>query len=184
LEQVLHAPGSLCTYEPQWASEVFAAFQSVVEGREIPRALLVKDIPADKHFDLDFIISQLDWEANVDPTFKSNHYLQRVQVADARSEGYMDRWIVYGRINGAQLFTAKELTLRPGVRCTVKDSGAYGLVVVQGIGKMNSLDLVCPTLIRFNEMTNQCGGGLGRASVFWPRREPRCTETGRGGLRL
>ena len=31
---VLHAPGSYCTYEPQWASDVFAMFQSLVS--EVP----------------------------------------------------------------------------------------------------------------------------------------------------
>ena len=29
------------------------------------------------------------------------------------SEGYMDRWIVYGKVDGEQLFTAKELTVEP-----------------------------------------------------------------------
>ena len=67
---ILHAPGSLCTYEPQWGSDVFSMFQSLVEGREVPRALLVKNIPPEKHFDLDFILSELDWEANVDPLFQ------------------------------------------------------------------------------------------------------------------
>ncbi len=43
---VLHAPGSLCTYEPQWGSDVFGMFQSLVEGREVPWSLLVKDMPA------------------------------------------------------------------------------------------------------------------------------------------
>ena len=37
---VLHAPGSLCTYEPQWGSDVFGMFQSLVEGREVPWSLL------------------------------------------------------------------------------------------------------------------------------------------------
>ena len=36
---VLHAPGSLCTYEPQWGSDVFGMFQSLVEGREVPWSL-------------------------------------------------------------------------------------------------------------------------------------------------
>ena len=84
---ILHAPGSLCTYEPQWGSDVFSMFQSLVEGREVPRALLVKNIPPEKHFDLDFILSELDWEANVDPYFKNNHYLEPVPVADTSSEG-------------------------------------------------------------------------------------------------
>ncbi|MGA9575986.1 MAG: hypothetical protein WBV90_00060 [Terrimicrobiaceae bacterium] len=167
---ILHAPGSLCTYEPQWGSDVFSMFQSLVEGREVPRGLLVKDIPPDKHFDLDFIISELDWEANVDPNFKDNHYLEPVPVADTRSEGYIDRWIVYGKINGEQPFTAKELTIEPGAKCTVKDNGAYGLTVVQGSGRMNSLTLGCPKLIRFVEMTDDevfCTESAARAGVVF-----------------
>jgi hypothetical protein len=148
---ILHAPGSLCTYEPQWGSDVFAMFQSLVEGRAVARSLLVKDIPAEKHFDLDFMVSELDWEANVDPHFKNNHYLEPIPVAE--TQGYTDRWIVYGKINGTQYFTAKELTLEPGTKCTIRDNGAYGLTVVQGSGKMNKLALDCPKLIRFTELT-------------------------------
>ena len=73
---ILHAPGSLCTYEPQWGSDVFGMYQSLVEGREVPWALLVKDMPRKHHHDLDFIVEQLDWEANVDPHFKDHHYLE------------------------------------------------------------------------------------------------------------
>ncbi len=167
---LLHAPGSLCTYEPQWGSDVFAMFQSLVEGRETPRALLVKDIPPDKHNDLDFIISELDWEANVDPSFKDNHYLEPVPVANTESEGYVDRWIVYGRINGEQLFTAKELTIEPGVKCTIRDNGAYGLIVDQGSGRMNNLNLNCPKLIRFVEMTDDevfCTEAAARSGVVF-----------------
>jgi predicted nucleotidyltransferase len=78
----------------------------MVEGRYVPWELLVKDMPKDKHHDLDFIVNQLDWGANVDPSFKDNHYLESVPVADTRKEGFMDRWIVYGKINGKQYFTA------------------------------------------------------------------------------
>jgi hypothetical protein len=167
---LLHAPGSLCTYEPQWGSDVFAMFQSLVEGRETPRALLVKDIPPDKHNDLDFIISELDWDANVDPSFKDNHYLEPVPVANTESEGYVDRWIVYGKIGGEQLFTAKELTVEPGVKCTIRDNGAYGLIVVQGSGRMNNLNLNCPKLIRFVEMTDDevfCTEAAARSGVVF-----------------
>jgi hypothetical protein len=150
---LLHAPGSLCTYEPQWGSDVFSMWQSLVEGREVSRALLVKDIPPERHFDLDFIISELDWEANVDPYFKENHYLEPIPVADTEKEGYVDRWIVYGKINGEQPFSAKELTVQPGVKCTIRDNGAYGLTVVQGRGRMNQLTLNSPKMIRFGELT-------------------------------
>jgi hypothetical protein len=165
---VLHAPGSLCTYEPQWGSDVFAMYQSLVEGRRVPWELLVKDVPKDRHQDLDFIVDQLDWEENLDPNFKDNHYLEPVPVADTRSEGYVDRWIVYGRVKGAQLFTAKELTLEPGAKCTIKDNGAYGLITVQGKGRMNRLALDCPKLIRFHEMTEDevfCTEAAAKAGV-------------------
>ena len=115
--------------------------------------LLVKDMPKSKHKDLDFIVDQLDWEANVDPRFKDGHYLEPVPVGDTRKEGFVDRWIVYGNINEEQFFTAKELTVDPGAKCTIKDNGAYGLITVQGKGRMNRLALDCPKLIRFHELT-------------------------------
>jgi hypothetical protein len=150
---ILHAPGSLCTYEPQWGSDVFGMYQSMVEGRYVPWELLVKDMPKSKHQDFDFIVDQLDWDTNVDPSFKDHHYLEPVPVADTRKEGFVDRWIVYGKIDGAQLFSAKELTVEPGVRCAVKDKGAYGLTCVQGSGKINGQPLNSPKLIRFKELT-------------------------------
>ena len=165
---ILHAPGSLCTYEPQWGSDVFGMFQSLVEGREVPWSLLVKDMPPDKHQDLDFIIGQLDWEANVDPAFKDNHYLEPVPTANSAGEEWEDRWIVYGKINGKQYFTAKELTLAPGSKCVIQDQGAYGLIVTQGKGKMNNLTLDCPKLIRFHELTEDevfCTESAARAGV-------------------
>jgi hypothetical protein len=89
----------------------------------------------------------------VDPSFKDNHYLEPIPVANTREEGFVDRWIVYGKINGEQLFTAKELTVEPGVQCTIKDKGAYGLICVQGSGKINRQPLNSPKLIRFTELT-------------------------------
>jgi len=165
---ILHAPGSLCTYEPQWGSDVFGMYQSLVEGREVGWNLLVKDMPKEKHQDLDFIVNQLDWESNVDPSFKDNHYLEPVPVADTRKEGFVDRWIIYGKINGQQLFTAKELTVEPGTKCIVRDNGAYGLITVQGKGKMNQLNLDCPKLIRFHELTEDevfCTENAARSGV-------------------
>lgn len=150
---ILHAPGSLCTYEPQWGSDVFGMYQSMVEGRFVPWDLAIKDVPRAHHRDLDYLVEQLDWEGNTDPHFKDHHYLEPVPVADTRSEGWMDRWIVYGRIGGVQYFTAKELTVQPGVSCTIRDNGAYGLICVQGTGRINGQPLYSPTLIRFHELT-------------------------------
>ena len=149
---VLHAPGSLCTYEPQWGSDVFGMYQSLVEGREVPWSLLVKDVPPDKHQDLDFIIEQLDWEKNIDPQFKDHNYLEPI-VAD-QGEGWTDCWIVYGLVDGQQLFTAKRLTIEPGARCILQDPGASGWITVQGKGRMGTLALQTPAMIRFGSETD------------------------------
>jgi hypothetical protein len=123
---VLHAPGSLCTYEPQWGSDVFGMFQNIVEGRYVPWSLLVKDVPADKHQDLEFIIEPL--------------------VAD-QGPGWVDRWIVYGRVDGKQLFSARELTVDPGATCRLRDPGASGWITVQGTGRIGKLALQTQPLV-------------------------------------
>ena len=150
---VLHAPGSLCTYEPQWGSDVFGMFQSLVEGREVPWSLLVKDVPKEKHQDLDFIISQLDWEKNVDTHFKEHNYLEPIVDESRSGKGYTDRWIVYGTIDGQQLFSAKELTVEPGAKCKLQDAGASGWITVQGRGRIGKLALQTPAMIHFGEDT-------------------------------
>jgi hypothetical protein len=150
---VLHAPGSLVTYEPQWGSDVFAMYQSLVEGRPVPWGLLTKDMPKDKHHDLDYLVDQLNWEANVNPHFKDSHYLEPISAADTASEGYVDRWVVYGKVDGLELFSAKELTVNSGVKATIKDNGAYGLIAVQGTGRIGKLALQTPAMIRFGELT-------------------------------
>jgi len=151
---VLHAPGSLCTYEPQWGSDVFGMYQSLVEGREVPWSLLVKDMPAEKHQDLDFIVGQLDWEKNVDTHFKEHNYLEPVVDSSRSGDGYVDRWIVYGTVDGQQRFSAKELTVAPGAKCTLKDAGASGWITIQGRGRMGKLQLQTPAMIHFGEETD------------------------------
>ncbi|SIN96636.1 Mannose-6-phosphate isomerase, class I [Singulisphaera sp. GP187] len=150
---VLHAPGSLVTYEPQWGSDVFGMYQSMVEGRRVPWDLLVKDVPADKHKDLDYLVEQLDWEKNVDPNFKANNYLEPIVHAGSQAEGYVDKWIVYGKVDGKEYFSARELTVYPGQSVTIKDQGASGLVVTQGRGTIGKLDVDCPAYIRYGEVT-------------------------------
>jgi hypothetical protein len=148
---VLHAPGSMCTYEPQWGSDVFGMFQSLVEGREVPWELLVKDVPKEKQRDLDFIIEQLDWEKNVDPCFKQHNYVEPIVDPACSGPGCTDRWIDYGHFNGEQLVSAKELTLQPGAKCVLKDPGASGWITVQGGGRLGPLTLQTPVMIHFGQ---------------------------------
>ncbi len=150
---ILHAPGTLCTYEPQRASDVSSMWQSLVgDYLVLDRSLLVKDVPLDRHEDYDYLISLLDWEANVDPSFKDNHFSQPRPAGDpaaAADAGYQEKWIVYG----SDYFSAKELTVAPGRAVTVHDPAAYGCIAVQGYGRFGNYTISAPTLIRYGEMT-------------------------------
>jgi hypothetical protein len=52
-----------------------------------------------------------------------------------------------------QRFSAKELTLDPGAKCTLQDPGASGWITVQGRGRMGRLDLQTPAMIKFGART-------------------------------
>jgi hypothetical protein len=168
--RLLHAPGSLVTYEPQWGSDVFSMYQSMVEGRPVPWELLVKDVPKEKHHDLDYLVAQLDWEGNVDPYFKDHHYLEPIPVGETETDGYLDKWVVYGKVAGQELFSARELTINPGVKATIKDNGPYGLIAVQGYGRIGNHTLQTPAMIRFGELTEDeyfiCDEAARRGVVF------------------
>jgi len=125
----------------------------MVEGRPVPWDLLVKDVPKDRQQDLDYLVDQLDWERNTVTHFKEHHYIEPIPVVDSEDEGWLDLWITYGRIDGNQYFSAKELTVQPGVKCTIEDDGAYGLITVQGSGRIGSMAVSSPVMIRFGQMT-------------------------------
>ena len=150
---ILHAPGSLLTYEPQRASDVFAMFQSLVWDMYTPWDLLVKDVPEGHKHDLDYIVEMIDWDLNLDPDFYKNRFLQPKPVKpleEMRAEGYEEYHIVYN----SDYFGAKELTVLPKRSVTIKEHAPYGLIVVQGQGKFGALDIEAPALIRFGETTN------------------------------
>ncbi len=149
---ILHAPGSLVTYEPQVNSDVFAMFQSLVEGRAVDRSLLVKDVPKEYADDLDYLVSMLDWEANVDPEFGKHNQVKPIPVKpfkETEENGYREKWITYGTRD----FSAKELTVLPDQTATIRDGAAYGLILTQGRGKIGNFIVETPTMIRFGEMT-------------------------------
>ena len=149
---ILHAPGSLVTYEPQVNSDVFAMYQSLVEGRAVPWDLLVKDVPEKHHHDLDYLIEMMDWESNVDPNFSANRLFHPHPVApveEMHAAGYSENWVVYSTPH----YSTKELTVHPGRTVTVKDAAAYGTILVQGCGSFGKHRIETPTLIRFDEMT-------------------------------
>lgn len=149
---VLHAPGSLCTYEPQWASDVFAMFQSLVSEVPTDWSLLVKSVPPELHHDLDYLVSMIDWEANTRPDFKAAYFrppLPVRPVAEMEAEGYRELWITYGN----PYVAAKELTVLPGRTVTIRDAGPYGLIALQGYGRLGDWPIEAAALIRFGQLT-------------------------------
>src|SRR5579872_2369969 len=148
---LLHAPGSLVTYEPQVNSDVFAMYQSLVEGRTVPWDLLVKDVPPEHHHDHEYLVSMLDWDANVNPEFGKTNKVFPTPACPIGWEaaGYREYWVAYG----TGWYSAKELTVLPGRTATIHDSAAYGLIVVQGHGTFGKYQVSAPTMIRFGQMT-------------------------------
>jgi len=150
---VLHAPGTLLTYEPQFASDVFAMFQNLAWDKYIPWDLLVKDVPEDHKRDLDYIVDLINWDLNLDPNFFKNRFLEPKPVRpieEMKEEGYEEYLVVYN----SDFYSAKELIVYPKETITIKESGAYGLIVIQGHGKFGVLDIESPAMIRFGQMTH------------------------------
>ena len=150
---VLHAPGSLCTYEPQKASDVYAMYQSLTGDAVVPEELLWKDTPKEKVGDFEYLLEVLDWELNIDPDFVKNRFMQPQPVRnieEMKQDGYIEQWICYR----SEAFSAKELTVLPGREVTITDEGAYGLIMMQGHGKMGVWDIETPSMIRFGQLTH------------------------------
>ena len=150
---ILHAPGSLCTYEPQRASDVFAMYQSLVGDRIVPEEFLWKDVPPEHVGNVDYLMELIDWDLNLDPEFVKHRQMKPVPVrpvGEVQSEGYAESWICYRSAD----FSAKELTVLPGATVTVRDGGAYGFIMMQGHGTVGSWEVETPALIRYGQLTN------------------------------
>jgi len=150
---MLHAPGSMCTYEPQKASDVFAMYQSLVNEAIIPEELLWNGTPDDRMGDFDQLIEVIDWELNTDPNILETRFMAPKPVKsldEMKAEGYIENWICYK----SDAFSAKELTIFPGESVTIKDSAAYGMIMMQGRGKMGVWEVETPALIRYGQKTN------------------------------
>jgi hypothetical protein len=148
---LLHAPASVCTYEPQRASDVACLCESWSNNREVMGELLWKDVPADRVGDVEYIVELLDWDRNVDPNFVSSNMMLPVETraSAASNRDWIENWVVYL----ATEFSAKELTVQPGRTVTVRDADAYGCIVVQGFGSMNGCAISAPALIRYGQLT-------------------------------
>lgn len=145
---VLHAPGSCLTYEPQWASDANAVYENIVMGEVYPRDFLVENCPDDKKQDMDYILSLMDWEKNVDPHLKRNYFRAPVTCPHS-DQAHTEKWIAYAN----PYVAAKELTVQPGQTVTVKDGAAYGCILVQGHGKFGPYDAEAAIMLRYGQLS-------------------------------
>jgi hypothetical protein len=145
---VVHAPGSLLTYEPQWNSDVGSIFENVTAGEINPRALLVNDVPDDRKQDVDYLIGLMDWEKNIDPNFRQHYFRPPVPIPQT-GEGFSEKWITYGN----PYFSAKELSVAPSATCTVRDEAAFGCIFVQGHGTFGVFQAEAAILLRYGQLS-------------------------------
>lgn len=145
---VLHAPASLCTYEPQFASDVYAMYQSVLYGGHcVSEDLLWKNCPEEEKGNFDYLMDVIDWEANVDPEFKKHRFMPPIVARE--DDKFKEEWICYK----SKLVSAKRLTVYPGQTVTIKDNAPYGFILIEGHGKFGEWKIETPTLIRYGELT-------------------------------
>ena len=144
---VVHAPGSLCTYEPQWNSDVMAMWENVVNGEVFSYDDLSGYVPdADKN-NLDVIMDVADWDMNTCADYRER-YFRRPQL-EKSGEGWEQKWIAYGN----DYVGAKELIVKPGCSVVIDDKAAYGCLVIEGHGKFGGFDCETPTLIHYGDLT-------------------------------
>ena len=144
---VVHAPGSLCTYEPQWNSDVMAIWENVVNGEVFHYNDLSGYLPEEDKKDIRKIFAVADWELNTAPDYRARFF--RRPVIEKSNDQFEQKWIVYGN----DYVGAKELTIYPGQTVVIQDDSAYGCLVIQGHGQIGKYKCESPTLIRYGELT-------------------------------
>ena len=144
---VIHAPGSLLTYEPQWSSDISSVWENVVSGEVMKRDFLVGHVPEDKAEDADYIFSLLDWEKNTCTDYRERYF--RPPVSAGESRAHHENWICYGN----EYIGGKELTVYPGETYVSKEPAAYGCVVVQGYGQFGTYRCEAASMLRFGQLS-------------------------------
>ena len=144
---VVHAPGSVLTYEPQWNSDVNSVYENIAAGEVYSYEFLVENVPEERKRDIDYVLDLMDWEKNIDPHYKKHFF--RPPVICRQDDGYTEKWIAYGN----DYIGAKELTIEPGSKAVVGDPAAYGCIVVQGHGSFGVYHAEAAIMLRFGQLS-------------------------------
>lgn len=145
---VLHAPGSLLTYEPQWGTDLNCVFENVVCGEVYEEKFLYDICPEDMEDKVQYIMDAVDWDKNFDQDFKK-HYFRAPLPLPQKNEVLSEKWICYGN----EFITAKEVTVLPGGEAVLQDAAAYGCIMIQGFGRFGGYDAEAVTMMRVGDCT-------------------------------
>ena len=145
---VIHAPGSVLTYEPQWNSDVNTIFENVTAGEVNGLNLLVGCTPKEEQNDMQAIFRQLNWEESTRPDFKETYFRLPKPVAE-KQKGLAEKWIVYAN----EWIAAKEVTVLPGAEVNPVDKACYCAVVVQGHGRFGGYECEAPGMLRYDSLS-------------------------------
>ena len=145
---VIHAPGSLLTYEPQWGTDLNCVLENVVCGEVFEERYMTDIMPEGTQNKVDYIMDAIDWEANYEPDFKEKYNLKGI-VLESSQEGLTEKYVCYNN----EFVTAKEVTIQPGCEVVLKDKAAYGCVIIQGFGTFGGFDAEAVNMMRVGDLT-------------------------------
>lgn len=145
---VVHAPGSLLTYEPQWGTDLNCVLENVVCGEVFEERYMTDICPGEVENKTDYIMNAIDWETNFDQEFKKHYFRPPVELPETQT-GLLEKWVCYGN----DYITSKEVTIAPETEVLLKDKAAYGCIIVQGFGKFGVYDAEAVNMMRVGDQT-------------------------------
>lgn len=145
---VVHAPGSMLTYEPQWGTDLNCVLENVVCAEVFDEKYMTDMIPADVEDKTEYVMNAIDWDENYVENFKEKYFRPAVEL-ERNQEGLLEKWICYGN----EYITAKEVTIVPQSEVVLKDNGAYGCVIVQGFGTFGVFHAEAVNMTRVGSLT-------------------------------
>jgi hypothetical protein len=119
----------------------------MVGGEVYAYDALAENCPPEKQRDVDYILSLMDWEKNVDPHYKKHYF--RPPLLAQQGESFCENWITYAN----PYFGAKKLTVLPGQTVRVNDGAAFGCILVQGHGKFGVFDCETAIMLRYGQLS-------------------------------
>jgi hypothetical protein len=128
---------------------VNSVYENVASAEVYPYEFLVENCPEDRKRDVDYVMSLMDWEKNVDPNYRK-HYFRPPITCSHSDERHTEKWITYAN----EYIGAKELTVEPGQSVTVMDEAAYGCILVQGRGRFGLHAAASLTMLRFGQASD------------------------------